>query len=667
MRDKPSFFAELKRRNVYKVAIAYAVVAWLLIQAGSILFPTFEAPGWVMKVFVTIVAAGFPIALVIAWAFEMTPEGMKRTENVSPNEYIPQWGRRKFATLILSVALVAGGLLVFQFWRTQNSPARADSGSKSIAVLPFESLSEDKANTYFADGIQDEILARLSKIADLKVISRTSTQKYRSKSENLRAIAQELGVTSILEGSVRKAGEDARITVQLINAVSDSHLWAETYERKVIDTFAVEGEVAQKIATSLEARLTGREKNDIAVAAGTRNAKAYDAYLHALAFVSRQGAEDKVIEFSRQAVALDPHYAEAWAVLAIAEAQKYFFPDHSTGQLARARTAAETALRLAPDLPDAHAAIGVFYYYCLQDYDRALGELEIARERAPNNSNVLLFIALVQRRQGKLDASIELQQQVATLDPLNEDVWVNLARSYRGYRRFEQARAMYDRALSIAPDEGEVIAQKAETYLAEGDLETAWRMIKDLKFQPTSRGFGAYINILFYQRRYDEAFALLSSALEKEQNLPAVFVAISHVALGNYHQVKDDPTKARSFYLQAEKELEQIRAAGDAGLLVADALLQVEARLGHRDEVEQLAKANLELIEKDKWQLPLEEESVARAYTILGDFERALPFLQHALTTPGGEVITPAYLRFDPEWDPVRHDPRFQQLANAKP
>src|SRR6266576_1025161 len=389
-----SFFDELKRRNVYKVAVAYAVIAWLLIQAASILFPTFEAPQWVMKVFVVIVAAGLVIALVIAWAFEMTPEGMKRTEDVRPDEKIPQWSRRKFAALILVLAICAAALLGYQVFRAKPTSTGTSEQSgvsvKSIAVLPFENLSEDKANAYFAEGIQDEILTRLSKIADLKVISRTSTQRFKSTPNDLREIAKQLGVANILEGSVQKANDQVRISVQLINALNDSHLWAETYDRKLTDIFQVETDLAQKIATSLEAKLTGREKKEIA-ARGTTNAEAYDAFLHALSLLNRQGVADleESIKFSRRAVELDPNYAEAWCSLAFAESQKYFYPDHSEAQLGRARTATETAIRLAPDSAEAAGALGVFNYYCLHDYDAALTQLEKARERAPNNANVL--------------------------------------------------------------------------------------------------------------------------------------------------------------------------------------------------------------------------------------------------------------------------------------
>jgi TolB-like protein len=260
-----NFFGELKRRNVYKVAIVYAVIAWLLIQAGSILFPTFEAPGWVMKAFVAIIAAGFPIALVLAWAFELTPEGIKRTEDVDVSESITRKSGRKLDFFIIAVLLLVIAALLFHRLRPNVSPTISSSPEKSIAVLPFENLSRDPDNAYFADGIQEEILTCLAKIADLKVISRTSTQRYQSKPGNLAEIAKQLGVANILEGSVQKAGDQVRVNVQLVNAQTDSHLWAETYDRKLTDIFGVESEIAKGIAESLQAKLTGREEQALAV------------------------------------------------------------------------------------------------------------------------------------------------------------------------------------------------------------------------------------------------------------------------------------------------------------------------------------------------------------------------------------------------------------------
>lgn len=307
--------------------------------------------------------------------------------------------------------------------------------------------------------------------------------------------------------------------------------------------------------------------------------------------------------------------------------------------------------------------MGLFYYYCLSDYDRALNELSVARERTPNSANVLLSIGLVQRRQGKLEASIELLEQASKLDPLNEDIYANLARSFRSVRNFDEARAMFDRALTITPGDPEILVQKAETFLAQGDRETAARLTRDLSLPPTSPSFGTLFDLIVSQGRYDDAIAIISSLLAKEEELPRAFVAAGHAALGGLYRVKGDQTKAQSFSLQAERELKELRAEGQ---FVEGTLLQVEARLGHRAEVEELSAAILRRIEKDKFTTP-HQLGVAKAYGILGDFERALPLLQHALTARYIEALTAASLRFDPEWDPVRNDPRFQKLANGQP
>jgi TolB-like protein/Flp pilus assembly protein TadD len=665
-----NFFGELKRRNVYKVAVAYAVIAWLLIQAASILFPTFEAPVWVMKVFVVIIAAGFVIALVIAWAFEMTPEGMKRTEDLRPDEKIPQWSRRKFAALILIIAICAAALLGYQVFRSSPQPAGTSEipsvPLKSIAVLPFENLSEDKMNAYFADGIQDEILTRLSKIADLKVISRTSTQRYKSAPNDLREIAKQLGAANILEGSVQKANDQVRISVQLINALNDSHLWAETYDRKLIDVFQIETDLAQKIATSLEAKLSGREKKEISFT-GSNNPEAYDAYLHAIALSNRQSVHDlqDSINFTRRAVELDPNFAQAWCWLTIAEAQKYFYPEHTETQLAQARTAVENVVRLAPDSAEKASALAMFDYYCLRDYDGALAQLRLAHERAPNNANVLLAMGLVKRRQGQVDESIALQREAAALDPLNEDIWVNLGRGLRGLRRLDEARTMIDRAHALAPNDTEILSQRAETYLAQGDLTTAWKIMEPLDFPPTERGFGAKLVLLIFQRRYDDAERIVLATLARKDVTPLV-VAISHGFLAQVHLAKGDGAGAAPLFSQAESELKQLRAAGNDGVFLRSTLLEVEANLGHQEEARALIDSLLETDRGDAWQLPRTEEGIARAYVALHDFDRAIPLLEHALKVPAAEGLTTAYLRIDPSWDAIRNDPRFQKLANTK-
>src|SRR5205814_894324 len=374
----------------------------------------------------------------------------------------------------------------------------------------------------------------------------------KSAHADLKEIAKQLGVANILEGSVQKANDQIRISVQLINALNDSHLWAETYDRKLIDVFQVETDLAQKIATSLEAKLTGREKKEIA-ARGTTNAEAYDAFLHALALLNRQGVVDleESIKFSRRAVELDPNYAEAWCSLALAESQKYFHPDHSEAQLARARTATETAIRLGPDSAEAAGALGDFNYYCLHDYDPALAQLEIAHARAPNNANVLLGIGNVKRRKGLLDESIAVQHEATQLDPLNEDIWVNIGRGYRGLRRFDEARTMFDHAHAIAPSDQAVVSERAETYLAQGDLETCWRIVEPLKFGPGERGFGFQVVLLIFQRRFDDVEKIVAPVVA-DADVPPVFRAIARATLADARAAKNDRAGAESLFAQAE-------------------------------------------------------------------------------------------------------------------
>ncbi len=658
----PNFFAELKRRNVYKVAVAYAVVAWLLIQAASILFPTFDAPAWVMKVVVVAIAIGFPIALIMAWAFEMTPQGMKRTEELSPNESIPQWSGRKFAALILGLATAAGVLLLLQF--TRWNPASKTPADKSIAVLPFASLSEDKANAYFADGIQDEILTRLSKIAELKVISRTSTQQYQSKPGNLVEIAKQLGVAHILEGSVQKAGESVRVNVQLIKAEGDSHLWAETYDRKLTDIFAVESEVAQRIATSLEAKLTGHEKEAINYI-GTKIPAAYDAYLRGIALRNSQSREgqDQLIKFCRQAVALDPNYAAAWSDIAVAEGLRFIKGNRTEAQRALVQEAAENALRLDPDHGSGHAAMGMYFYYCLQEYDQALIELQKSREQEPNNPLTLQAVGLVKRRQGKLDESVALQLQAAQIDPLNQDIWVNLGWSYRGMRKLPEAQAMFDRALAIAPNELSILARKAETYLAAGNLEGARRLVEAMDPKAAQEVFIGRIMILVFERKFDEAIAKITAALANGTD-PPLDVVWAHLTLGKLHFKTGHGDQAAQLLSQVEAELNALRKQDNVDRDVLLRLLEVHALQGRREDVDREAAQLIARQGKDRWSGPDAEADVARAYAVMGDREHALPILERLFGEPWADALTPAFLRIDPIWDAIRDDPRFQTLAN---
>src|SRR5437762_1936219 len=441
------FFAELKRRNVYKVAIAYAVVAWLLMQVASQIFPFFEIPSWAVRLVVLLLILGFPIALVLAWAFDLTPEGLKRTE----------WADREPSRPSRNKA-----------WRQTESVKIA---AKSIAVMPFENRSEDKANAYFAHGVQDEILTLLSKIADLKVISRTSTQQYQGKPRNLIEIAKQLGVANILEGSVQKAADQVRVNVQLVNAQTDCHLWAETYDRKLTDIFSVESEIAKGIAESLQAKLTGREEQVLAVKP-TNNLEAYDAYLRGLAFDTRRihsiDLLRKAISFFERAVQLDPNFALAWARLSRGYAAVYFVgTDTTAARRDAAKKALETAQKLQPNSPETQLALGYYQYYVPRDYGLAKSTFGLVGRMLPGSSDVSAALAFVARREGHWDESIAYWEEALALVLRNVEFLNQTAITYTMLRQFPTALKLHDRALDIVPNEPGVMAAKANIHQAE--------------------------------------------------------------------------------------------------------------------------------------------------------------------------------------------------------
>ncbi len=676
--NSKNFFAELKRRNVYKVAGAYAVAAWLLIQAASIVFPAFEAPAWVMKVVIAFVVLGFPVALTLAWAFEMTPQGMKRTENVSPDEFIPQWSRRKFAALILSLALIAAGLLLFQVLRTKPAPgvATANASQKSIAVLPFENLSHDPDNAYFADGIQEEILTRLAKIADLKVISRTSTQQYQSKPGNLHEIAKQLGVANILEGSVQKAGDSVRVNVQLIQAASDSHLWADTYDRKLIDIFGVESEVAKAIAAQLQAKLTGREQQALAVKP-TNNVEAYDAYLRGLAFEARSGNllvnGQKAAGFYERSVQLDPAFALAWARLSRVESLLYF------NGTAAAREAAERALKAAqklqPNAPETLLTLGYYQYWVLWEYELAKVTFGLVRNALPESSDVAAALAKIARRQGHWDESIGYAEQSLVLDPRNSGWVSDLAWTYSMLRQFPAALKAYDRALDIEPNDPDLIAEKAAIYQAEGDLEQAGKLLAgvDARTAPLI-AFETKITQLFLERRYGEAIRLLKIRLTEYHELGDAERAFEQQLLVFAQRFAGDTAAEKSTAQEAQRTLEALCKKDPTRASLTALLSQAYAALGAKNEALREAEHAVALLPsaKDAVDGPGFEENLALVEVSVGETGRAISRLHHLLEIPHNSFlyntapITPAFLRLDPIWDPLRNDPRFQKLCAEK-
>ncbi|PYK45547.1 MAG: hypothetical protein DME53_05025 [Verrucomicrobia bacterium] len=449
-----NFFAELKRRNVYKVAVAYAVVAWLLIQAASIFFPAFDAPPWVMKIFIIVIIFGFPVALIFSWAFEITPEGIKLESEIAPNKSIARRTGRKIVAVTIALAVVAAGLFVYQLVRSKSdssgSPTAATIANKSIAVLPFDNLSRDPDNAYFCEGVQDEILTRLAKIADLKVISRTSTQHFKSTPDNLPQIAKQLGVAHILEGSVQKASDQVRVNVQLINALTDAHLWADTYDRKLTDIFAVESEIAKTIAETLQAKLTGSEKSSIAKEP-TVNPEAYELYLKGRFFWNKRTGDDlrKSIEYLKQAIAKDPGYALAYAALADSYGLLRFYGGASPAEsVVPAEAAAKKALELDDSLAEAHASLGLIATEELE-VNRGVNELERAIQLNPNYATAHHWLGLALATLRQSDRSIGELKRALELDPLSMIINADLSIIYLYARRYDAAEAQARKTLEI--------------------------------------------------------------------------------------------------------------------------------------------------------------------------------------------------------------------------
>jgi TolB-like protein len=477
-----TFFAELKRRNVYKVAIAYGVVAWLLMQVASQIFPFFEIPNWAVRLVVLLLVIGFPVAVILAWAFELTPEGIKRAEDVDLNKSVTRKTGRKLDFFIIAVLLLVIAILVFQRLHPKVSPAVSSSLEKSIAVLPFENLSEEKANAYFADGIQDEILTKLASIGDLKVISRSSTAKYKSKPEDLKTVASQLGVATVLEGSVQKAGDKVRVNVQLLDARVDTHLWAKSYDRDLRDVFAVESEIAQEIADALRAKLSPSQSDALA-RAPTRDTEAYDLFLkgeyeeHQAEGILNGELFDRAQAFYRQALARDGNFALAYARLAYSELYRHWFISNlSSAELAEVKPNIDRALTIAPASPDAHLALALFYYWGHRDYDAALRELDRTVELQPNNANARAFYAWIHRRRGEWKQTLVAAERAAELDPRDPQIPVDIGATYLSLRRWSDAEHELTRALALDPHSALATYFLALTYINSiGDIERARR------------------------------------------------------------------------------------------------------------------------------------------------------------------------------------------------
>ena len=661
-----SFFAELKRRNVYKVAAAYAVVGWLLIQVATQVFPFFEIPNWAVRLTVLGIIIGFPIALVIAWAFELTPEGLKRTETA---DAVPEPPARRRAWIFVVIA--AGLLSLALFFLGRYTAAPRSTGAialaKSIAVLPFENRSEDKANSYLADGIQDEILTRLAKIDDLKVISRTSTQRYKSSPENLAEIAKQLSVAYVLEGSVQKVGDRVRVNVQLINALTDAHVWAEVYDRTLADIFAVQTDIAGRVAKELRVKLSSRDRQSIEVRP-TENTQAYDAYLRGVAIwnglsLSPESLQNMADAFSR-AVELDPSFALAWAYLSVVQTLQYATYDPTAARLADAKRALDNSMKLQPDLGDAWFALALYRYRALSDYDGALKAFEEAIERGVNRALSLEFSGYVKRRQGKWEEALAHHRQSAEIDPRNPIIFAEQAVTYRCLRRFAEAHVASDRALAIVPDSQDLLAQKAMLYQATGDLAAAGRLIERLAVNPSEPlAIQPRFSQLMFTGKYAEAATLLQHLLETGQSLPANLRAVYRTHLGLAKRLAGDTDGGTRELTQGRNELEAFRQQNAVGEGYLEDLMMVEATLGNRAAVDHHAAKLHDRIAKDAFEGPTLELDIAIARAQLGQADEAVSILRRLLQKPGDDCITTALLRAEPIWNPIRSDPGFQKLC----
>ena len=682
--DPKNFFAELKRRNVYKVGVAYAAVGWLIIQVVTSTFPVLQIPAWAMRLVVILVLLGFPIALVLAWAFEMTPQGIKRTESGETREGPTRKRRGWIVPLVVVLAVSAALFLASPFSSSLRerllgmAPVdhRREAGGKSIAVLPFASLSEDKANAYFAEGIQDEILTRLAKIGDLKVISRTSTLRYKSAPENLLEIAKQLGVEHILEGSVQKSGERVRINVQLINARSDTHLWAETYDRTLTDVFAVESEVSQRVADSLRATLTGVEKATLA-SKPTENAAAYDAFLRGLAVVAsnRESVEafTSAADHFDTAVRLDPKFAQAWARASVAHSRLYWASyDRSPARVEKAKLAAEKARELEPNAGETFLARGYYEYMIARDYDAASSAFKEALSRLPNNADTLVALSLIERRKALWPEAVAHQEQAARLDPQSVPVLSQLGITYFALKRFADAHTIVDRLLGLAPENPQVLAGLARLNLAEGDLKAAETTMRLVPPAPsTDYIFEMQVRIPLIAGRPADAIKLLENALAQTA-APAGFLAGKYRCnLGFAKELAGDATGARAAYEAARAELAKLveaqPASADAHLYLAFAL----AGLGEKDAAYSAAQKAIALRPSvDAVVGASFDEAFARVKARFGENDAVIADLKRLLSTnyigPEQIPLTPALLRLDPAWIPVRADPRFQKLSGEK-
>jgi len=547
--------------------------------------------------------------------------------------------------------------------------AAAHKIDKSIAVLPFENLSDEKENAYFADGIQDDILTNLSKISDLKVISRTSVMSYRGKAPSVREIGKALGVSTIFEGSVRRSGNRVRVNVQLIDATTDEHLWANDYDRDLTDVFAIQTDLAQKIASELQAKLSPTEKAQIEHKP-TQNGEAYLAFVQAHDLMTRpdkfRAETEKAEQLFEQATKLDPNFAGAFAGLAWVEDWLYHSFDPTPARREKARAAANEAIRLQPDLPEAHLALGFYHYYCERNYQAALNEFAIAQKSLPNCAECYMAVGAIERRQGKWAESTANLEKAAALSPKDAFLLVNLADNYRANKNSEKASELYDRAIDAAPNSFGARAQKAMAAVElKGDFSA---MEKELALVPTGVDPDGLVTLgrvktLMLQRKIPEAIAILQQSPQEVINdgtapMPKAFFE------GALYTYLNDKAKARSAFERARPAAEEALRESPDNAFRHGTLGIILAGLGQKEAAIAEGRRAVELLpeSQDAFDGPGATLTLAQIYAQTGEADQAFQLLDHSLNTPNG--ITVPLLKLDPVWDPLRKDPRFQALID---
>jgi TolB-like protein/Flp pilus assembly protein TadD len=576
-----NFFAELKRRNVYKVAVAYVVVAWLLIQAASILLPAFDAPSWVMKFLIVIVVFGCPVVLVLSWAFELTPEGIRLESEVAPNQSITRRTGRKIIGITIVLAVLAAGLMLFQIMRSPLSavatkiaaPVAEPIENKSIAVLPFDNLSHDPENAYFSEGIQDEILTRLAKIGDFKVVSRTSTEKYKSSPENLREIARQLGVAHILEGSVQKTTDQVRVNVQLINALNDAHLWAETYDRKLTDIFAVESEIAKTVAENLQVKLNGRAEKVLA-ARPTENPQAHELYLKGRYFWNKRTTQnlEKAIGFFQQAIDLDPNYALAYAGLGDAHSiVPIYAGTPPKDDVPKALAAARKAVEIDDSLAEAHTSLA---NALVMNLPLATAEPEFRRaiELNPNYATAHQWFGECLFGEGRYPEALAELERAHELDPLSLIINASYGMALAGAGRSAEAIDQLHKAIDLEPNLIAAHSMLGQTFEAEGKLSAAiaeYDKVRELA--PTSASYAMLAFAHAKAGRSAEARKIFDELTNQSRDryIGAYALAVVHLALGENEEGLRSLEKAfddrdillQGFYgsIKTDKRLDSLR------------------------------------------------------------------------------------------------------------